>query len=801
MNTDIENLFKDKVLGHPAGLFVLFFTEMWERFSFYGMRVLLVNFLTMAAIGYNPGWEWSVENAGALFGTYAMLLYLTPILGGWIADKYTGYRWAVIIGSLVMTLGHACMALETEFSLYFGLVLLVIGTGFFKPTMTSIISEIYKSNPEKKDGAYTIYYMGVNAGAFFGMMLCGYLAERIGWAYGFGLAGFFMFLGTVQFWLGGSIFGNIGAKPSNIDKSELSKKNINNSDQDIIDEEKPNPFTTIDKLLIAISSVLGFGYAINDPISKIAEFDIFSKLQIGQFEGQYVAVLISLALFIYISISRIMRYTKVVRDRMFAFIIFTFFTVFFWMAFEQGASSLVIFARDNVDRSLSGNSAIIFNIINTLLTVIPLIIISYVLYILWKKTFNKIPGSNIVLVLCFITMWGLVGWMLNRDFNTKAYEVDYNAYKLISIDKNYELKVDEDNGDIKYHYLPVTQNDNKLTSNYKSIIKTSQFYKIQLIDKTTNLQRKDNEGNLMFKYLSVKSLEDKPNEDYSIITKSVEVLAVPIINYNTKKQVKTKDGELIFNYYVFSANNNKSIKFQIENKTVIISEPYSDYKVGDKKLIINKDNALTKFSFISSKEKLNELKENGLKVMRDNGIIESQISKVKESEVEITVSWFSILNAFFIILFASLFSKWWESKYNPSPATKYALGLIIMSFGFGFLAYGSMGLVEGVKVSIIWLILAYLFHTLGELCLSPVGLSYVSKLVPPRMIALMFGMYYLAVAIGQKSAAVLGGQIENITEQYSLSVFFLIFTIVPLIAGFLVFTLNPLLKKLMHGVR
>ena len=801
MNTDIENLFKDKVLGHPAGLFVLFFTEMWERFSFYGMRVLLVNFLTMAAIGYNPGWEWSVENAGALFGTYAMLLYLTPILGGWIADKYTGYRWAVIIGSLVMTLGHACMALETEFSLYFGLVLLVIGTGFFKPTMTSIISEIYKSNPEKKDGAYTIYYMGVNAGAFFGMMLCGYLAERIGWAYGFGLAGFFMFLGTVQFWLGGSIFGNIGAKPSNIDKSELSKKNINNSDQDIIDEEKPNPFTTIDKLLIAISSVLGFGYAINDPISKIAEFDIFSKLQIGQFEGQYVAVLISLALFIYISISRIMRYTKVVRDRMFAFIIFTFFTVFFWMAFEQGASSLVIFARDNVDRSLSGNSAIIFNIINTLLTVIPLIIISYVLYILWKKTFNKIPGSNIVLVLCFITMWGLVGWMLNRDFNTKAYEVDYNAYKLISIDKNYELKVDEDNGDIKYHYLPVTQNDNKLTSNYKSIIKTSQFYKIQLIDKTTNLQRKDNEGNLMFKYLSVKSLEDKPNEDYSIITKSVEVLAVPIINYNTKKQVKTKDGELIFNYYVFSANNNKSIKFQIENKTVIISEPYSDYKVGDKKLIINKDNALTKFSFISSKEKLNELKKNGLKVMRDNGIIESQISKVKESEVEITVSWFSILNAFFIILFASLFSKWWESKYNPSPATKYALGLIIMSFGFGFLAYGSMGLVEGVKVSIIWLILAYLFHTLGELCLSPVGLSYVSKLVPPRMIALMFGMYYLAVAIGQKSAAVLGGQIENITEQYSLSVFFLIFTIVPLIAGFLVFTLNPLLKKLMHGVR
>ena len=141
--TKSPTIFEANVLGHKAGLFVLFFTEMWERFSFYGMRVLLVNFLTMALIGYNPGWEWSVENAGALFGTYAGMLYLTPILGGMIADKYIGHRWAVIIGALLMTLGHASMALETEFSLYFGLGLLILGTGFFKPTMTAIISEMY----------------------------------------------------------------------------------------------------------------------------------------------------------------------------------------------------------------------------------------------------------------------------------------------------------------------------------------------------------------------------------------------------------------------------------------------------------------------------------------------------------------------------------------------------------------------------------------------------------------------------------------------------------------------------------
>jgi len=704
MNTDIENLFKDKVLGHPAGLFVLFFTEMWERFSFYGMRVLLVNFLTMAAIGYNPGWEWSVENAGALFGTYAMLLYITPIIGGWLADKYTGYRAAVIIGSLIMTAGHASMALETEFSLYFGLFLLVVGTGFFKPTMTSIISDMYKKNPEKKDGAYTIYYMGVNAGAFFGMMLCGYLAEKVGWAYGFGLAGIFMLLGTIQFWLAGPLFGKIGAKPSEQHEVELPQ-NINEESVEVteeIQEERPNPFTTLDKVLIVISSVIGLGYAINDPMSKIAGVDMFAFLQVGDFEGQYTAVLFALALFLVLVIGRIMRYTRVVRDRMIAFIIFAFFTVFFWMSFEQGASSLVIFARDNVDRMLSGSAATIFNIVNTLLTVIPLIIISYVLFILWKKTFKKIPGSNIVLVVCFLLMWGIVGWMLNRDYNTVAYDVEYAAIEKPDLDENGKQKVDEE-GKMKFIYIPVSENT-------------------------------------------------KADPSHNVVT-----------------------------------------------RTTKIAEPLT-FTIGDKLNITPKNNDGSEFGFLDD-VRLEMTKQKGVELNRDNGVVAATITKVRDKEVEITVSWFSILNSFFIIVFASFFSKWWESKYNPSAATKYALGLCTMGLGFGLLAFGAFGLVEGVKVSMVWLILAYLFHTLGELCLSPVGLSYVSKLVPGRMIALMFGMWYLAIAIGNKLAAVVGGQIENITKEYSLSTFFLIFTIVPVIAGLIIFVLNPVLKKLMHGVR
>jgi POT family proton-dependent oligopeptide transporter len=700
MNTHVENMFKDKVLGHPSGLFVLFFTEMWERFSFYGMRVLLVNFLTMALVGYNPGWDWSAANAGALFGTYAGLLYLTPILGGVIADKFTGYRNAVLIGAVIMTLGHVSMALETEFSMYFGLALLVVGTGFFKPNITSIISDMYEDRPQKKDGAFTIFYMGVNAGAFFGMMLCGYLAERVGWSWGFGLAGIFMFLGTLQFWFSKNLFGSLGAKPSgdyeveipqNIVEEGKQAEEVQKSTEKV--KEKRNPYTFIDKVLIVITSTIGLAYLINDPMSKIGNVNLF-PFEVNGLAGQYIAVIIGLILFLFLVGSRIIRYTKVVRDKMIAFVIFAFFTVFFWMSFEQGATSLIIFARDSVNRVMTGDAATIYNIINALLTVIPLAIISWVLYLLWKRTIKVIPYSNIILMVSFLFMWGLVGWMLKRDFDSRAYIVAFDAIENTEID---------DDGNEKLTYFPIS------------------------------------------------------------------------------KQTELSGDEVIVSH------------------NVNISEPL-DFEVGEKINVITKNNDETEFAYLND-QRLDKVIETGKELNRDNRVVEATVLKIKDREVEIPVSWFSILNSFFIIAFASLFSKWFDSKYNPSAAVKYALGLIVMGIGFGLLAYGSHGIQDGVKVSMIWLVLAYLFHTLGELSLSPVGLSYVSKLVPPRMIAFMFGMWYLAIAIGNKLAAVFGGEIKNITEQYSLSTFFLIFTIVPAAAGLLILVLNPLLKKLMHGIR
>jgi len=583
-----DQFFKDKVLGHPAGLFVLFFTEMWERFSYYGMRAILVIFLTGSLLGDNPGWEWSSSAALSLLGTYAMLVYLTPLLGGWLADNKIGYRMAVVIGAILMTIGHASMAIETPTFLYIGIAFLIIGNGFFKPNMTSIISKMYEGHDEKKDGAYNMFYMGVNAGAFIGIMLCGWVGEKIGWSFGFGLAGVFMLLGMFQFYFAQPLFGNLGDKPV---KVKVEVDSVNQSKNISKSTVKLNHFSILDYLLIGVFTVSAIIFIINDPLSKIGDIQTFNFTVAGLPDSLFFALLAAIT-FILLLIIRIPRYVAIERDRMIAFTIFSLFTIFFWAAFEQAAGSLPIYTRDFTNRILEGNAATSFKIIDLIVTIVPLGVITYVLLSLFKKTFKRIKLSNIILGCSFVIVWIIV------------------------------------------------------------------LYKVY-------------------------------------------------------------------------------IEFQ-------------------------------------------------------------------STETEVPITWFAILNSLFIIMFAPLFTKWWDSKYNPPASVKYFLGLLLLGLGFGFLAFGARDIVAGAQtasLSMAWLVLAYLFHTLGEMCLSPMGLSYLSKLIPPRMIAFMFGVYYLAIAIGNKLAHYVGGDIEKITNEHGLSFFFLIFTLIPIGLGLVSLMLHPLLKKLMHGVR
>ena len=505
------------IIGHPSGLYVLFFTEMWERFSYYGMRAILVLFLVSSF--QDGGWGWERSEALGLYGIYTGLVYITPIFGGILADKFLGYRNAVIIGALIMTLGHASMALEvfSDLLFYLGLIFLIIGNGFFKPNISSIVGQLYKTEGRDKDAGYTIFYMGINSGAFLGILLCGYIGEKIGWHYGFGLAGIFMFFGMLQFYYAQNIFGSIGL---------IKKLNITENE--------------------------------NENLSNIE-----NKIS-----------------------------SKIIYDRLAVIVIFSFCVIFFWWAFEQAGGSMTIYASDYTNRILEGNGALIFKVFNSLITVVPMLIISYIVYLLSLNTFSTYKQSSIFLIISFFIIWFIIIWMLSREFNNTSTEVP--------------------------------------------------------------------------------------------------------------------------------------------------------------------------------------------------------------------ASWYGILNSFFIIVFAPLISKIWQSKYNISGPYKFGIGLILLAIGFAILSFGSINIPLGAKtasVSMIFLILAYFFHTMGELCISPVGLSYVSKLAPKNLVGLMFGVWFVANFIANTAAGFTGSYIDPIVENYGMSVFFLIFTIIPTAAGLIMLLANNVIVKMMHGIK
>ncbi len=187
---------------HSNVLIWLFMTEMWERFSYYGMRALLVLYLVTSIT--EGGLGWSEMASGQLYGIYTGLVYLTPLIGGYVADKYWGFKTSIIVGGILMALGHGALAINSDFAFFIGLGLLIFGNGFFKPNISSLVGNIYSKTEELralKDSAFTIFYMGINLGAFLGTIVCGYLAKAYGWHYGFGAAGIGMVFGLIVFLL------------------------------------------------------------------------------------------------------------------------------------------------------------------------------------------------------------------------------------------------------------------------------------------------------------------------------------------------------------------------------------------------------------------------------------------------------------------------------------------------------------------------------------------------------------------------------------------------------------------------
>ncbi len=355
---------------HPKGLVTLFFAEIWERFSFYGMRSLLTLYMTLQLFNHLQDPENRAKAYG-IYAAYGALVYATPLLGGFLADKLLGNQKAVLLGGTLMAIGHFVLAIETELMLYIGLSFIIIGSGFFKPNISSMVGGLYGENDSRRDGGFTIFYMAINIGAFLSPIACGFIGETYGWFYGFGLAGFGMILGLFVFGKGRMILGENGLPPN----PDILKKKI----LGMITVEYSIYFLSIIGALLI--SLLLINY-------EIMSFVILP-----------FALTMLLMLFV-ISLKS----TKVERQRLWVILVLLFFTTLFWAFFEQAGSSLTLFTQENVDREFFGYiiPASVFQSVN------PLFIIFFgpLFAALWIKLgkIGKEPSTPIKFALGIIQL-------------------------------------------------------------------------------------------------------------------------------------------------------------------------------------------------------------------------------------------------------------------------------------------------------------------------------------------------------------------------------------------------------------
>jgi POT family proton-dependent oligopeptide transporter len=487
-NAAHADVFADRALfGHPRGLGLLFAAEMWERFSYYGMRALLVLYLVNAQ-------HWTTEKAANLYGTYTLFVYLTPLIGGYLADRYIGTRRSLVLGAIIISIGHFTLAFTGETAFYVGLSLIIIGTGFFKSNAATQVGQIYSEGDTRRDAGFTIYYMGINLGGFLGPLICGYLAQNpaYGWHYGFAAAGVGMVLGLITYlWGREKYLPGIGLPA----RTAMTAK-----PGEVIPDSNP--------MHGVIGAVLG------------GAIGFFSGG--GSFIGLGVGALIGASLSI-----TLLGTNGEERKRVVAIFIVAFFIVFFWAAYEQAGSSMNLFADRNTDLTLGG----------------------------------------------------------------------------------------------------------------------------------------------------------------------------------------------------------------------LASQP-------------------------------------------------------------IPSSWFQSVNSAYILLFAPIFAAMWgvlgRTGWEPSTAMKMVIGLFLLGIGFVFLVLGAKGADQGLKVSWIWLVAAYGFHSFGELCLSPIGLAYVSKISPTRFSALLMGVWYLSNATANKLAGSVAALVDKIP---TLTQFYTIFVVSSFTAAFLMLLSVPLLKRLTATVK
>jgi POT family proton-dependent oligopeptide transporter len=670
-----ESAAPDTFLGHPKGLFFLFFTEMWERFSYYGMRALLVLYMLKHL-------EWQPEDSSSVYKWYTSLVYLTPLLGGFIADRFLGLRLSIVIGSILMAAGQFLLAFEPLPFFYGGLALLVAGNGFFKPNISTMVGKMYKQGDSRRDGAFTIFYMGINLGAFLAPFVCGYMRQHVGPHAGFVAAGVGMLVGMGVFLAGQNrvqadirAAGNDVAIAAKKDDAKDEKKDEKKAKAASSDEDGEMPKGAAGGVTRAFPFIM-IGGAITIALMQI--------VKVAQHTAKPISLIMPVAfggVFIWMAITLL---SIKGRSRAKSSVIFVLFmaAVIFWMAFEQAGNALNIWADQHTDLHIGSFEypAEWFQSVNAVFIVVLAPVFSMLWLWLGKK--NKEPSTPLKMVLALI----LVGLsFLAMVFGAVSENTKITSVPLESLPAGLDVsKLDA--GRMRYDAA-----GKKLE--VRGVL--PQFAVTDALAKTVD-----------------------PAYDKQIVD-----LEEASSSATDKRPVAAKIGPLPAGFS-FPMDDEEAKKLELEVKDHVAKNKTMTVEWNDKEVTVTLTAALTASA-------------------RTN------------------------------LVGGGAPREWRETVRKLEKAS------------------------QGARVSGLWLLLSYLIATLGELCLSPVGLSMVTKLAPARFASLFMGVWLLASSVAQY----IGGSIGESWGKVAPVDYFMLFVYASAAAVVLLALLVKPLRTMMHDVR
>jgi POT family proton-dependent oligopeptide transporter len=726
-------------LGHPRGLFVLFFVEMWERFSYYGMRALLIFYMTKGFLGFGD------KQAYGVYGAYTALVYATPFIGGMLADKLLGQARAVILGGMLMAAGHLLMTFEDTTAFFTALALLICGNGFFKPNISTMVGSMYPAGNPKRDSGFTIFYMGINLGAAMSPLLCGAVGETFGWHYGFGLATLGMLAGLFTFVAGRLIARLMIGATAAVTCAGMVLFAWGSPIE--LGVNAPIGIALLTAAVVAISALAGGG--LPDGLGAAKDARRMESPALEAIRSQpipYYLAIIGATLLVHHVVEPQSQYAVI------TMLVGLFAILLPWLnarnAVYLGTAALV-----PVVAILVQNNAVA----GLLLTVFGGLAMFKLAADAYQAPKIERERMQVVLILMFFSM--LFWAFFEQAGSSLSNFTDRNVNRIVGGDVITASDVGQQRATLK------------ITSAFLGREVGGRRWDVKLVDAAQGT------ANQFIRNLP----KELPDAEIQRLVNAEALKTVDDLIAKRKPAEEQKESDA--------------------DKAASPDAPAPEHK--------EEPSLLWRLKRVWAAKRI-------VPVLEGVTVTEGMVGMAANG-TQLKASIFQAVNPVCIVTLGLVFSMLWsflgKLKLEPNSSIKFSIGLLQLGLGFGVIWLGAKNSDQFGMVATGWLLLAYLLHTTGELCLSPVGLSMVTKLSPPRMVSTVMGAWFLATAFSNYLAGMIaaltgvgghGEGKENVIPPpiETVHVYGDVFgqiAIAGVVSSVILLALSPLLVRWMHG--